>query len=220
MKKGLLGLISAAAMMLCSCGIQPSVEGDDLINKAREDYKSLDSAKVVMTNEDTGEVEQTFVFKYDEKDILLFSYEGRNGSDVYAQYNNGVENFTYEEGEYEYHQKGDEDFVAYTRDMTHPQADEGLIIFQPSAVKTAEVKTKNGVTHVSHKYDIEKLGVDESTKAFSADYYFDDKDTLLYFVESSTIVTDGEEKDYNYKVEITEKNTVDKVENTVEQYKQ
>ncbi len=219
MKKGFLSLAVAASILLASCGLQPSVDGDDLINKARKEYKSLDSAKVIMTNVDTNEVEQTFVFKYDEKDILAFSYEGKNGDDVYAQYNNGAESFTYEKGKYEYHQKGDEAFSAYTKDVTHPQAGEGLIIFQPSAVKNAEVITENGVTHVSHEYDVEKLNVDENTTAFSAEYFFDDKDNLLYFVESSTIITDGEEKEYKYRVDITEKNVVDKIENTVEKYK-
>ena len=150
---------------------------------------------------------------------MSFSYEGKNGDDVYAQYNNGAESFTYEKGKYEYHQKGDEAFSAYTKDVTHPQAGEGLIIFQPSAVKNAEVITENGVTHVSHEYDVEKLNVDENTTAFSAEYFFDDKDNLLYFVESSTIITDGEEKEYKYRVDITEKNVVDKIENTVEKYK-
>ncbi len=219
MKKGLLGTFLSVVLMFCSCGITPSVEGDELINKAREEYKNLKSARVIMTNEDTNEVEQTFVFKYDEKDILMFSYEGKNGDDVYAQYNNGVENFTFEKGKYEYYQKGDDGFVAYTRDMPHPQAGEGLIIFQPSAVEKAEVKTEDGITHVAHKYDIEKLRVGEGTKAFSADYYFDDEGNLLWFVESSTIKTDDMDKNYVYKVEITDKNAVDKVENTVEKYK-
>lgn len=219
MKKRLIILISSAVVMLSSCGLQPSVEGDDLINNAREEYRNLDSAKVIMTNVDTNEVEQTFAFKYDEKDILTFSYEGKNGEDIYAQYNNGMESFTYEKGEYTYKQKGEDGFAAYTRDVTHPQAGEGLIIFQPSAVKKAEVKSEGEVTHIIHEYDIEKLSVDDSTTAFSADYYFDNEDKLLYFVESSTIIIDGEKKEYKYRVDITEKNAVDKIQNTVEQYK-
>lgn len=219
MKKSALSLLVIGVIALCSCGFQPSVKGDSLINKAREKYKNLDSAKVVMTNMDTNEVEQTFVFKYDEKGLLSFAYEGKNGDDVYAQYNNGVENFSYEKGKYEYSQKGDEKFVAYTKDVPHPQADEGLIVFQPSAVKKATVKKEDGVTHVRHEYDVDELGVAKNTKAFTADYYFDNKDNLLYFVESSTIVNDGKKQKYVYKVEITDKNKVDKVENTVEKYK-
>lgn len=207
------------SLTFCSCGLQPSVEGDDLINKAREAYKNLDSAKVVITNVDTGEAEQTFAFKYDEKGILSYSYEGENGDDVYAQYNNGMESFSYEKGKYTYAQKGDDGFMAYTRDVTHPQADEGLIIFQPSAVKSAELKNENEITHIHHDYNMDDLKADENTKAFSVDYYFDSKDNLLYFVESSSIITDGKEEKYKYRVDITEKNAVGKIENTVEKYK-
>ncbi len=214
-EKIIIALMACFVLVLGSCGIQPSVDGDDLIKNARKEYKALDSAKVIMTNEDTGEAEQTFTFKYDEKELLTYSYEGKNGGDVYAQYNNGLESFTYEKGKYTYLQKGDNDFLAYTREVTHPQADEGLIIFQPSAVTDAEVKEDNGMTHVHHEYDISKLKVDDNVSAFSADYYFDKDEKLLYFVETS--VADG--KEYKYRVDITEKNAVGKIENTVEKYK-
>lgn len=218
MKKKIIPMILISLMtLMCSCGTDPEVAGDKLIKKARTDYTNLDSAKVVMTNTDTDEVEQTFEFKYDEKGFLTFSYEGVNGDQVYAQYNNGTESFTYENGEFEYLKKGDADFVVYSKDVTHPQADEGLIIFLPSAVSKAEVTEENEVTHVCHEYDAEKLN-QKGVTAFSVDYYFDSDENLLYFVESSTVETDGESANHSYKVEITEKNAVDKVANTAEKY--
>ena len=206
-------------MFLCACGSEPAVEGDELIKKARTDYTNLNSARVLMTNTATNEVEQTFEFKYDEKGFLTYAYEGTNGDEVYAQYNNSMECFTYENGEYEYLQKGDESFGAYTKDSTHPQADEGLLVFRPSAVAEAEVTEENGVTHVHHEYDADKLST-ENVVAFTADYYFDSDDNLLYFVETSTLEEDGKTTEHSYKVEITEKNSVEKVENTVEKYKE
>ncbi len=71
-----------------------------MVYQAREDYAALDSAKVVITNEDTGDIEQEFTFKYDEKDVLTYSYYGKNGGKEYAQYNNGIESYTYDNGEY------------------------------------------------------------------------------------------------------------------------
>ena len=206
-------------VLLCACGAQPSVEGEELIKKAREDYKNLKSAKVIMTNTETDEVEQTFEFKYDEKGFLTYSYEGKNGDDVYAQYNNSVESFTYQNGKFEYLQKGDDSFEVYSKDVTHPQADEGLIIFNASAVSEASKSEKNGVTDVHHEYNVDKLEASEDLTEFLVDYYFDKDDNLLYFVECSKINEDGTEQLHSYKVEITEKNAVDKVENTVEKYK-
>ena len=210
-------------LLLCSCafGVK-DVEGGELIKKARAAYKELDSAKVLMTNTATGEVEQEFVFKYDEKDILLFSYKGKSEKSEYAQYNNGAEMFTYENGELTYKMKGEEGFVLYTRDTTHPQADEGLILYSPAAVTEAKVNDENGITHIQHIYDAEKIGAQaESGKvtAFSADYYFKGEE-LLYFVETTSVEENGEEKQYAYRVDITDKNSVGKVENTVKQYQQ
>ena len=91
MKFTVLRIAAAAALsalILTSCSLNPSVDGDELIKKAREEYKALDSAKVIMTNTETGEIEQTFTFKYDEKDILMYSYEGKSENSEYAQFNN------------------------------------------------------------------------------------------------------------------------------------
>ena len=102
----------SAMLMLCSCmGSVKDAEGGELIKKARSAYKELNSARVLMTNTDSGEVEQEFTFKYDEKDILTFSYKGKSEKNEYAQYNNGAELFTYENGELSYIQRGEEGFV-------------------------------------------------------------------------------------------------------------
>lgn len=213
---------AACALMFSACAaITPKVEGDELINKARADYRDLDSAKVIMTNTVTGEVEQVFTFKYDEKDILMYSYQGRSENSEYAQYNNGMECFSYENGEYSHYQKGDRGFDLYTRDVTHPQADEGLILFVPAAVTEATMQEEDGVTHITHIYDPEKIGAQAEKGAvtgFKAEYFFKG-DQLLYFIESTESEEDGEKKEYSYKVEITEKNSVGKIENTVDRYK-
>ncbi len=223
-KKAFAAITAAvcSAVLLCSCFAEKDVEGGELIKKARKAYKELDSAKVVMTNMNTGEVEQEFTFKYDEKDILLFSYKGRSEKSEYAQYSNGMELFTYENGELTYQQKGDKGFVLYTRATTHPQADEGLLIYSPGAVTDAVSTDEGGITHISHKYDVKKIGAEaESGKvtAFSADYYFKGEE-LLYFSETTEVEENGEAKKYAYKVEITEKNSVDKVPNTVKPYQE
>ena len=220
MKRIIAAAVTAvfAAVMLCSCiGGAKDVEGGELIKKARAAYKALNSAKVVMTNTATGQPEQEFTFKYDEKDILLFSYWGKSENSEYAQYSNGAEMFTYENGESSYKQKGDDGFVLYMRETTHPQADEGLILYSPGAVTEASQTDENGVTHIHHVYDVSKIGAKSESGTvteFSADYYFSGEE-LQYFVETTVVEENGTKKQYAYKVEITEKNAVDKVENTV-----
>lgn len=207
--------------LLSGCSLQKDVEGGELIRQARKDYTALDSAKVIMTNMDTGEQDQVFTFKYDEKDVLMFSYYGKTENSEYAQYNNGAECFTYDNGEYTHSQRGDKDFVKFTRSSTHPQADAGLLIYDPDTITKAEVTKEDGVEHVHHEYDIKKIGAEvESGEVtdFFADYYFKDS-KLEYFTETTKAKNGDKEETYAYKIEITQQNEVKKVENTTDRFK-
>lgn len=213
-------IAAAAAVTFCSCFAEKDVEGGELIKNARKAYAELNSARVVMTNTATGDIEQEFTFKYDEKNILVYSYRGKSEKNEYAQFNNGVEMFTFENGQLTHILKGDKGYQLYVRGATHPQADEGLILYSPSAVSDAKVTEENGVTHIRHVYNVEKINAQsESGKVtgFSADYYFKG-DELQYFVETTDTEEDGNKKTYAYRVDITEKNSVQTVENTVKQY--
>ena len=147
------------------------------------------------------------------------AYEGKYQDESYAQYNNGYECYTSENGKYTFTQRGDKDFQAYDRDSTHPQASEGLIIFSANAVEESSVTEENGITCVEHKYNPEKIGAtsDEGNVTdFIARFYFDENEELLYFTEDTIIDSDGEKVKHSYKVEITEKNDVEDIENPVE----
>lgn len=213
-------LCSILIISTVSCGI-PQIEGDTLINQAREDYASLNSAQVIMTNMDTNEIEQTFTFKYDEKDTLIFSYYGKSEKTEYAQFNNGAECYTYDNGTLTHTVKGDKNFQRYTRDAVHPQASESLLIFDPKAITAAEVKEENGITRIRHIYDVSKInaqGEEGEVTGFSAEYYFDKNKKLMYFVEVTIENVDGKEKKHSIKVEITKQNAVNRVENTTKQF--
>lgn len=210
-------VVIIALFVFSGCGTA-DVAGSELVEKAREEYTKLNSAKVIMTNTETNEIEQTFVFKYDEKNVLTFAYEGKYLDESYAQYNNGYECYTSENGEYSFAQRGDKDFTAYDRDSTHPQANEGLIIFSANAVEKSSVTEENGITCVEHRYDPEKIGAtsDEGNVAdFIARFYFNEDKELLYFTEDTVIDSNGDEITHSYKVEITEKNAVEDIENPV-----
>ena len=69
LKTAAVALTVVVCLLCTSCGT-PELKHDTLVYQAREDYAALDSAKVVITNEDTGDIEQEFTFKYDEKNVL------------------------------------------------------------------------------------------------------------------------------------------------------
>ena len=215
------GLAVICVVCFAGCSGAEDKAGGALIKQAREEYTSLDSAKVVMTEISSGEVEQTFTFKYDEKDTLVYSYYGKSDNNEYAQYNNGIECFTYENGELSHLSKGDADFVRYTRKMPHPQADAGLLIYSPQNIVDAKEETVDGGIRVTHVYDAEKIGakVEEGTvTGFRAEYMFDGDGRLEYFDEITEAENNGSKDTYAYRVEITEQNSVDTVENTVRKF--
>lgn len=228
-KKSMVNLVIGAVMLISGCSLtQEEKAGGELIKAAREEYVSLDSAKVIITNDDTGRQEQVFTFKYDEKDILIYSYYGESENSVIAQYNNGAESFTYENGEYSHAVKGESDYVQYNRASTYPQADEALLIYQPECIISDEEKIFEDQTReYTHKYDPEKIGADTEegeVEDFTVKYYFDKDGNLSYFMEITQVKTTDENgnevvKTYPYKIEITQKNSVQKVENTTDRFR-
>ena len=221
MKKLFVAAMVIFAVGLSACGKVGDKAGGALIKQAREEYTSLDSARVVMTDMSTGEEAQSFTFKYDEKDTLVYSYYGKSANSEYAQYNNGLESFTYENGKVSHMSKGDADFVRYTRKLPHPQADAGLLIYSPENITEAKEETVDGGIKVTHVYDAEKIGaqVEEgSVKGFRAEYMFDNDGKLKYFDEITDAENNGSAVTYDYRVEITQQNSVDTVENTVKRF--
>ena len=221
MRKIFAAGLAVLMLGLACCGKAEDKAGGALIKQAREEYASLDSASVVMTDMNTGEEAQSFTFKYDEKDTLIFSYYGKSENNEYAQYNNGLECFTYENGEVSHTTKGDTDFVRYTIKMPHPQAAEGLLIYSPENITEAKEETVPEGIKVTHVYDVQKIGakVEEGTvTGFRAEYLFDGDGKLMYFDEITEAENNGSENTYDYRVEITEEKGVSLVENTVEQF--
>lgn len=206
--------------LFAGCSMAP-VAGEELILAAREEYVSLNSARVDVINDETGESEQIFIFKYDEKDMMTYSYIGIGEGVYIAQYNNGYEQFTEENGIYSFLQTGDQDFAAYTRDVPYPYAGEGLILFYKSAVngELSYVASNETATEVCHVYDITKLGETETVgemTGFTVKYYFDGEGNLLYLKEITDVtLSDGTQKTYSYSIYITERNAVDSVPNLV-----
>ena len=189
------------------------LDGEELVDAAREKYESYDSAKVLITNEDTGKVEQTFIFKYDEKDSLTYLYTGGYEEENYIQYNNGFECFTEQNGEYSFSQRGDDDFEAYTRDSKHPQTSGAYLPFERKAINDVKKSEEDGETVYTYTYDPESFESDAGVKEFSAVYHFDSDGNLLYFEEVSVVEADGEESSHSYKIEITDINEVEEIDN-------
>lgn len=217
----LIIIVSLMALCLCSCQSEP-VAGEDLILAARAEYVSLDSARVDVINDATGQSEQIFIYKYDEKDMMTYSYIGIGEGTYIAQYNNGYEQFTEENGTVRIETVGDDGFAAYSRDVPYPYAGEGLILFYKTAVNSelSYIASNEMATEVCHVYDVSKLGdadVEGNMTGFTVKYYFDGEGNLLYLKEITTLILEsGEKKEYSYSIYITERNAVERINNPID----
>lgn len=220
--KRLTCVLLAALMLFAGCGAAEPAPGEELILAARKWYCSLDSARVDVVNDETGEHEQVFVYKYDEKGIMTYSYIGTGEGIHLAQYNNGREQFTDDNGSVTALDASDIRFTAYSRDVPYPMADEGLILFYKSAVipEESEVTSGGGVTLVRHKYDVSKLGQYEGEGRladFEVSYRFAEDGSLIDFTEVTTVELDGGNTvRHSYTIYISGCNEVERVENPVD----
>ncbi len=218
MKKAIsLLIIIVSLLTLAGCAASEPVAGEELILAARKAYVALDSARVDIVNDDNGESEQIFIYKYDEKDIMTYSYIGSSEDTYIAQYNNGYEMFTEDNGTVTAYTNKDAEFNAYSRAVPYPMAAQGLILFYKSAVDREQsyIASNEMATEIVHVYDISKLGgadAPENMDAFTVKYYFDGEGKLLYFKEI-TVIGD---KTHSYTIYITEQNAVERVNNPID----
>ncbi len=206
---------------LSGCAAAEPLPGEELILSARESYISLESARVEIINDMTGEAEQVFVFKCDEKGVMEYSYVGDAEGIHLEQYNNGREQFTNDNGEMSALTVTDRDFTAYSRDVPYPLAGEGLILFYKRAVEreSSAVTVSGGVTEVKHVYSPERLGNydgEGSLEGFEVTYRFDEAGEFLDMTEVTSVRNGNDVEVHSYTIYIKERNSVERIENPVD----
>lgn len=226
MRRVLAVMLIFVMIFATGCASGEPLPGEELILAAREWYTSLNSARVEVVNDKTGEAEQTFIFKYDEKGIMTYSYVGTGEGIYLAQYNNGREQFTNDNGEITALDASSLNFTAYSRDVPYPMADEGLILFYKRAVIAGEsyVEEHDGITEVHHRYDVSKLGQydgEGNLVSFFVTYRFDENGALISFTETTGLLYGelggrGPLDQLDYTIYISECNEVARVENVVD----
>ena len=222
MKNKALALILCICVLLgfAGCG-KPDIVGGNLVMQAREDYEKLDSAQVIMTNTETDKVEHTFTFKYSSDGVLTYKDWKLVGETESIEFNNGETNVYFQNGKYYQYNDGDEKFVKYTRKNKHKKTQDAMLTYIPSAITDAKMEKVDGKDEVTHIYDVSKVNptVPDGAEAtgFAVRFIFDKNGKLEYFTETTIYELDGKEKRVAYKTEITDKNSVDKIENIIKE---
>ncbi len=211
MKKRLTTIFTLSMLVLTGCR-EKNIVGEELVNKAREDYGKLDSAAVVITDMKTGEVTQTFSFNYKDDGTMVYLYNGYIDGKPYIEYNDGESLYIKNNGEITTSNSKSRDFKKFTRKKPHPDASKEFILLVKDSIDEASSKITESGKQITYVYNADKfrkvyrqLG---EIKAFSVIYNFDKDGKFLNFIDTCVIEENGNDVEKAFKVEITEKNQI------------
>ncbi len=211
MKKRLTTILTLSMLVLTGCR-EKNIVGEELVNKAREDYGKLDSAEVVITDMKTGEVTQTFSFNYKDDGTMVYLYNGYIDGKPYIEYNDGESLYIKNNGEITTSNSKSRDFKKFTRKKPHPDASKEFILLVKDSIDEASSKITESGKQITYVYNADKfrkvyrqLG---EIKAFSVIYNFDKDGKFLNFIDTCVIEENGNDVEKAFKVEITEKNQI------------
>lgn len=229
-------LISAVAAVLCCAALSGCSaklpEGYDKFVAAREKYEKLDSARVTMTDLDSGNEIMEFSFYFTGNGEMVFSYYGCWGGEVQQAYSDGAEFFYKEDGDEKWTviSSADENYVynVYNREYRYPYAEGRIFFLAGEAVESAQViSSEDGDTQITYIYDPEKLnsatmpGVQGTISEFSAlttVLNIGSDGIVRDFIESGTVTsTTGETLTLSMKISVSDVNDVFEVKNPVDE---
>lgn len=158
MKRRSGALIAAVLLFMLMLSGCKRAEGYDTIDKAREKYEKLDSAKLTITDAKNSDVIQEFTFKY-EGDTLTYLYMGADtDGSLYYEFYNGEEYDVYSGGKWTSYPKGNDKCVSYTRKNPNPKATKDIFFLVGSSIAKGEIKKlDNGGQSIYYQYDCSKL---------------------------------------------------------------
>ena len=211
MKKIFTTILLTSMLVLTGCR-EKTIVGEELVNKAREDYAKLDSAAVVITDMKTGEVTQTFSFNYKDDGTMVYLYNGYIDGKPYIEYNDGESLYIENNGQITSSNNKSRDFKKFTRKKPHPDASKEFMLLIKGSIDESLTKATESGKQVTYIYNAKKfckvnrhLG---KIKAFSVIYNFDRDGKFLNFIDTCIIEEDGKDVEKAFKAEITEKNHI------------
>lgn len=209
---------------MCSCefSIFPKdekIEGKDRIEAAQKEYTKWDSGYVEVINQKSGEVDESFLFKYDEVDVLSYLHKSIVNDKQKIEFSTGYRMFIQYGDEAVEVKKNHDEFVVYIRSgKTHSWAGKNAITFLEEGIKDVKTEEKDGMTYLTYTYDANELEFkNNSGKAtgFSATYCLKDDEIQWYTQETQVEKDDGTSELYSYKIVFSQKNSVGKIENPI-----
>lgn len=225
MKKIFLCILPIIAALLLT-GCAPMPESYSEVKKAKELYEKLDSAGVIMNDNETGEQLMHFRFFINKKNEMIFTFESLESGMAYSD---GMQFFfkTADREGWSAITPSDEGYIynIYNRKYRYPYARGGLFFLDGASVSSAEVTRDGGDTVVTYVYDSEKLnenavGTLDDVSSFSAltcVYRINADGYITEFTEKGELTDDnGNTRTVDITYLITEMNEINSIENPVD----
>lgn len=223
MKRVFAAAVAAASIAALSGCSTELPEGYREFTAARDKYETLDSARVTMTDLDSGEQVMEFSFYFSANDEMVLSYSSTWDGVTQQAYSDGAEFFYKESGDEKWTviSSGDENYVynVYNRKYRYPYAEGRMFFLAAESVREASVTTgTDGSTVIVYDYDPDKLneasmpGVEEEISEFqslSTTLTISADGIPVQFVENGAVTTvSGEELTLNMQIDVTSVNEV------------
>lgn len=209
----LLLIVCVAALGGCSLKKEYELAGKEQIEAFRNEAKGWRSGRYLLTNLDTGEMNQAFSFMYNGDGTQSYLYEIVNEGNYYAEYSDGELLYVVDGENYALINEGGEGYVKYSEDEPHPYSMGELLFYANLFVKSsAEVPVDGGTSYVYY-YNADKINetLGTSLSEFYTSYVFDSEGGFLYFEQHST----NAEGSYAYRIEVIDADALRSIENPV-----
>lgn len=226
MKRQILFIFPLLALLLMT-GCTPVPEGYGEIRQAKKLYEALDSARVVMLDDRSGEPLMDFSFYINKKDEMVFSYESYENGEM--AYSDGRQFFyrTESDGGWTAITPKNEEYIynIYNRKYRYPYARGALFFVDADSVSSAEITRDGGDTLISYVYDCEKLNGRavsklENVTAFSAltcVYRINSDGYITEFTETGALTDEnGAQRNIDTTYRVMEMNAISVIENPVD----
>lgn len=206
-------VLCAAALGGCSLKKEYELAGKEQVEAFRNEAKGWRSGRYLLTNLETGEMNQAFSFMYNDDGSQSYLYEVVNGGNYSAEYSDGKLFYVVDNGDAAVINEGGEGYVKYSESEPHPYSEGELLFYVNLFVKSSSEVPINGGTSYVYYYNTEKINeaLGTSLSEFYTRYAFDSDGGFLYFEQHST----NAEGSYAYKIECVDIDAVAEIENPI-----
>lgn len=214
MKKTLTVLLLICVTVFGGCSLKKEYDlcGKDRIEAIRSEAGSWKSGRYLLTNLDTGEMDQAFSFMNNADGSQSYLYEVVSEGSYYAEYSGGGDLCIYDGGEVSVIKEGGEGYRKYSESEPHPYSTGELLFYVNQFVSSsAENTDSEGAVTYTYYYNTDKINETLGTALteFYTAYTFDPEGNFVNFIQHSTAA----DSSYSYMIEIIDVNGITEIEN-------